>query len=240
VAANYKGALARAVSLSAWSEQGGSVAASPGSLATGTVAASSFVAGVATVTTPVYNFPAALAFSHLQPRGVAWVTPATIYLRAIETANASISSLRSPASSSVEGAVRILSGRLYVANIHGSELLPVPVKVSAQYWSGSNWESSSTDGASTVNPVGGVVLENCLGNLSACNSVATTANLTLYPQEPKTLVAGSYTFHFRAAGAGRTGSADFRLNNPAWLPSTQGRVRLGVSRSPLIYLREVF
>jgi hypothetical protein len=163
--------------------------------------------------------------------------------RADDGLSASISSVRSPASDSVEGAVRVVSGRLYVANIHGSELLPVPVKVTAQYWYADlvtqNWENSSTDSVSTVQPTG-IVLQDCLGNLSTCANATTIAALTLWPNTAQTLDGGSYTFHFRAAGAGRTGSAAFRLNNPAWLPSTLGKVRLGVSRSPLIYLREVF
>jgi MSHA biogenesis protein MshQ len=38
----------------------------------------------------------------------------------------------------------------------------------------------------------------------------------------------------------QTGSVNAIMNNPAWLPSTRGRIHYGTYRSPVLYMREVF
>jgi hypothetical protein len=181
-------------------------------------------------------------YSYLTPRANNWTTPTAIWLRAtssenLATSTATVSSARTPVTSTKEGAIEIVSGRLALGNPYGSELLKMPVRMEAQYFTaGQRWETSSGDSFSSVTP-GGISFANCLKNLgSPCKTSvlapATSANVTL--------AAGVGTFWLKAPGAGNTGSAEFRMANPAWLPTMVGRAVFGVYRSPLIYIREVY
>jgi MSHA biogenesis protein MshQ len=248
VAKNYQRDLARAVTLSSAVSNGGAAATPANGLlrsTTTTLPATAFSLGVGTSALPVSDLPN--PFVNTAPLALTATAPTTIYLRALDTD--AVTSLRSPAASSVEGAVRVVSGRLYVANIHGSELLPIPVKVAAQFWDGSNWQSSSTDNVSTVNPASSTITySSCSALLSPCDAAAVTAagaawRFTMYPTAIQTLTGGRYDlFTIRPTGKGRDGTIEFVMSNPVapWLPSTRAKITLGVSRSPLLYVREVF
>jgi uncharacterized repeat protein (TIGR01451 family) len=236
---NYSGALARPVTLAAFGSLGGALA-NPGAgvLSSSLVPAASFTAGAVTGA-PVYTLPN--PFINSAPRARNWSTPIALYLRAsaseaVAAGTLTITSLRGAAS--VEGGVMAISGRLSLDSPHGSELLKMPVRAEAQYWtSGGRWEPSSTDSVSTVQS-GGIAFANCTKGLGPpCPSTAilgVTANSLL------TLSSGTATFWLRPPGAGRNGSAEFQMNNPAWLPSSVGRAVFGVFKSPLIYQREVY
>jgi uncharacterized repeat protein (TIGR01451 family) len=233
---NYSGVLSRAISLAAYSASGaGTVNPASGTLTGNTIAAAASLTG-----SPVYTLPN--PFSYLTPRANNWTVPTAIWLRASASENlaastATVSSARSPVANTREGAIEIVSGRLSLGNPYGSELLKMPVRMEAQYFTAARrWETSSGDSFSNVSP-GGIVFANCLKNLgSPCKTTvlapATSASVTV--------ASGVGTFWLKAPGAGNTGSAEFRMSNPAWLPTTVGRAVFGIYKSPLIYVREIY
>ena len=239
---NYQGAFAREVTLSAWDAAGSIAVNNPpaapagASLSGNTVAASRFNDGVATVATPAYSLPN--PFSASAPRALDWVAPTTVHVRAQETADASVSSRR--AVGSVEGALRVVAGRLQVASMYGSELLNMPVPINAQYWTGGaagRWENSALDSVSVVTPSSAWLgFANCSGALAAnCGSALVPVSAA-----PFTLATGAGTVRLRAPGPGQSGSAEMTVNSTPWLPSTAGKVVFGLYKSRLDYIREVY
>jgi hypothetical protein len=250
---NYKGPLPRKITLAAFGAAGGT-AANPG-------------AGTLTVKYPGVDAPPASAddppmlmadyqlrapFNAAAPRANNWGKPATIYLRAYtgetvaiagdKTEVRTISSKRDPEPSS-EGGVQIVSGRLHLAHAFGSELLRLPVRINAQYWTGTAWENNGGDNKSAVTfridftscarklavPTGGGS-DNCQLDLLTATPAATL------------LKNGAGKLWLGAPGAGNVGSAWLKIkdNYPRWLPSTRARAVFGVRKSPLIYVREVY
>ena len=238
---NYDSAttLSRKVTLSAYDAAGGATVNPPGGnggLALNTILASAFSAGVGQVTnTPIYTFTTVPA------------APTSIFIRATDTDN--VTSLRGAAS--VEGGIMVVSGRMNIASKLGSELLPLPIPVTAQYWNGSSYATSSTDSVSNF--------------LVATSPATSTVNFSNYQNNlttavvsgsPETLSlsggAGSYTL---TAGSNKTGSVDMTI--PAvtgasclvvpvplgcYLPSNTARATFGVYTGPseFIYLRETY
>ena len=220
---NYQGAFARDVTLGAWNALGGATPNPFGALANNSIAAAAFSAGIATTATPTYTL------------ATASIAPTDIYLRAVDTD--SVTSLRSVPANSVEGGVKVVSGRVKIGNAHGSELLPLPLPVTVQYWNGTNWMTSTTDSTALV--AGNVSFSNCqkyLGNPSpACKPAVAVGAVTL--------ANGVGSIRLNAPGSGNNGSADLTLDTggwPAWLPSTTGRATFGVYKgnNEFIYLRE--
>jgi MSHA biogenesis protein MshQ len=241
VTQNYDGTLgySNAVTLSAWSTLGGTGIASsnpgPGTLTSNTIPASAFKLGVANTNTPVYTFASSPT------------TPTNIFIRAIDTVNANVSSRRTVPTTSVEGVLRIVSGRSKISNAYGSELLPLTLTVNVQLWNGISWMNSTTDGVTQFNtnlsPAGNIVptivtLPLALGNLSVVAPGLVT------------VAAGASTFTLNQPAV--TGSVVLRLNSPSYLftgsnnaaadPSIAGRATFGVySGNPnLIYQREAY
>jgi uncharacterized repeat protein (TIGR01451 family) len=183
-----------------------------------------------------------------------WGGPTLVYLRAsmLETirpsgsANPVITS-RTPANTwtpQYEDGLLVVAGRLLVPNVFGSDLLRLPVPLTAQYWNGTAWAASASDEtslvASSIRPVDG-----------GCRR--------FFAQDPKTglckpnpltvagtgavgLIHGKGTLVLQAPPRGTVGSVDLTLDSAdaPWLPSTQARVTFGLYKSPLIYLREVY
>ncbi|OGS88257.1 MAG: hypothetical protein A2061_06310, partial [Gallionellales bacterium GWA2_59_43] len=67
------------------------------------------------------------------------VAPTTIKIRADDAVNAAVTS-----SGSTEGTTEIRSGRIKLSNAHGSELLPLPLTATVQYYNGTYWITSAT------------------------------------------------------------------------------------------------
>jgi MSHA biogenesis protein MshQ len=231
---NYRDKLAHDVTLAAWSTEGGAVAAGPTGSVLGyapPVPAATFDSGVAGAR-PSYAFPTSYPATPL-------TAPTDIYLRATETGVTSdgVTSLRTSASSSIEAGIKVVSGRLHVANNYGSELLAVPVVVHAQYWDGTRFVNSSTDQKTSFASLD-VTRSNCKKNLISggnCKLVAITA-----PASPLT-VNGMIRLTMAAPGAGNTGSVDLNISGFDWLPSTTARIGLGIYKAtPVIYLREMY
>jgi uncharacterized repeat protein (TIGR01451 family) len=192
-----------------------------------------------------------------------WIAPTPIYLRAIlkdkiqawvigsspQTLTAPDLEVNSrvpataPAGTRYEDGLMVLSGRLYVPNVFGSDLLRLPVALTAQYWNGTAWAASQGDSASSV--AAGLMPRTCMrffaadGKSGACkpNPLTPIGSLPLQLQE------GKVVLKLQAPLRGTVGSVDFGVDNGdarVWLPSTVGRATFGLYRSPLIYLREVY
>jgi len=249
--ANYDGTantspnFAKPVTLTAWDAPGSTTtnnppAAPPGSsLGNGVIAAASFSQGttfLGTPATPIYTF------------GTTPTSPTDIYIRA---ADADATSLRVPANTSVEGGIKVVSGRIRISNALGSELLQLPIALTAQYYNAtSGWITSSTDSSSsfvvaTPPATSAVNFGNFQQNLTAISVVGSPQTVTLSSG------AGGYTL--AAPGSGNKGSVDMSI--PAvtgasclvapiplgcYLPSSTARATFGVYKgaSEFIYLRE--
>ena len=226
--ANYRGPFARAVTLS---DAAGSVA---GSFSANLIAAGSFVGGVATAA-PVYSFAA--------PR----TAPLTLQLRASdgEAGSAGFG----------EGSAPLRSGRLYLQNAHGSELLALPVPLTAQFWTGSSYATNSADSCTAL-PTSSIPMGNYQKLLNACET-------RLSPVASISFVAGKASgsgLLLSRPGANNSGSVDLTFNvgatasgttcvgalaipataaNLPWFGPNQGaRATFGVFKSPIIYSRE--
>jgi MSHA biogenesis protein MshQ len=230
---NYDGTLgfSKNVTLSAWNALGSSTAAVGGTLGNYTIPAASFKSGTTATTggtpaTPVYTF------------NTAPTAPTDIYLRATDAD--SVTSLRSSPSSSTEGGVKVVNGRTRISNAYGSELLPLTVAVTAQYWNAtSGWVTSSTDSVSSF-LTANLIYSNCK-KLMASSSWPTTCPPPTSPS-PVSVVfnAGTGNFILSAPGAGKTGSVDMNINLPGYLPSTTARATFGVYKGSkeFIFQRE--
>jgi uncharacterized repeat protein (TIGR01451 family) len=192
-----------------------------------------------------------------------WIGPTLIYLRATQkdvvqtwltgsspqtltTADLEVNS-RLPANAVAgtryEDGLMVLSGRLFVPNVFGSDLLRLPVQLTAQYWNGMSWAPSDRDNSSIV--AASIVPQSCMkffaadGKSGACKANPLAPAVAL----PLQLAAGKAVLKLQAPTRGTVGSVDFSVDNGAakdWLPSTIGRATFGLYRSPLIYLREVY
>jgi MSHA biogenesis protein MshQ len=158
------------------------------------------------------------------------------------------------------GNTEIRYGRIALSNAHGSELLDLPVTMTAQYWNGSwirNMEDTSTSGVTLaltdVTPTDGLVpSETCVfdsGNPGVSGIGCSTAGIA--PKrfiEPP--VGADFRLWLKAPGAGNWGALNLTATVPAWLRfnwkgagdvNPSARVTFGVNaakKSPIIYLRE--
>lgn len=222
---NYDNPLgfSKAVTLTAWDALGSTATQNPpgtAALANDTVAATAFGAGAATTAIPTYTF------------ATTPTAPTDIYMRAIDTDTAS--SLRAIPASSVEGGVKVVSGRVKIGNAHGSELLSLPMTATVQYYNGTNWLTSATDSVTSFNSN----LSTAGGNLVAAIVDGLGGGVAVSSPGTSAVVAGVRTF--RLAAPGVRGSANISLNAPGYLPSTTGRATFGVYKgaNEFIYLRE--
>jgi len=126
-------------------------------------------------------------------------------------------------------------GRIKLSNAYGSELLPLPIAVTAQYWNGLNYVTNLTDSLSSFAATN-VVFITYQPNLTAAN----------YPNSGATSVTpASVAFSkgdasYLLANPGITGSVDMKTNAPTYLPSNTARATFGVYKGSdeFIYRRE--
>ena len=227
--ANYQGAFAKAVTLSPVASVGGAAIATAtpgGTLSANAALAVDFVAGTNAVTMarPVFTF------------ATVPTVPTDVYVRAGDTDV--VSSLRAPAAGSVEGGVKVVSGRIRIPNIYGSELLPLPMTATVQYYNSSlYWRTSTTDNASSFDSHLFIDLATTpTYNLVASIVSGLGSGVVVSSPGAAPVVAGVRTFTLAAPLL--RGSADISLNAPTYLPSVAGRATFGIYKSPLIYRRE--
>jgi len=233
---NYHSAygLSNNVTLSAWDALGSVVTQNPGSgaLANTTLASTAFNSGVGLTNTQAYTF------------ATSPTSPTDIFLRAVDAVNTSVTSRRATPATSVEGGVKVVSGKVKISNANGSELLPLPLTATVQYWNNTSWLASTTDSITQFNTnlstAGGNIVSTIVNGLGSGVSVATPGMVTV--------AAGATTFTLNKPGV--VGSTDISLNAPSYLlgssngagvnPSKAGRATFGVYKGPneFIYLRE--
>ncbi len=183
---NYAGNYARNVTLSAWDTAGGTGTQNPfGALTNNSIANTVFGLGIATTTSnrPIYTL------------STTQTAPTDIYIRADEPVGADgVSSRRTtnPTTTSVEGGVKVLNGRIKVSNAYGSELLPLTLTATAQYYTATGWVNSLTDGVTRL-------------ALTYAGTLTPTPLVTLNPASG-VISGGSLTISIAAPGAGRAGT----------------------------------
>jgi MSHA biogenesis protein MshQ len=227
--------LANGVAISAWDALGSLVAPSgAGALANTTLASAAFVSGVGLTNTQAYTFDSSIT------------APSDIFLRAVDSVNSSVTSRRAVPANSVEGGVKVVSGKLAIPNAYGSELLPMPLTATVQYWNNTDWVTSATDDVTqfdtNLSTSGGNLVVNILNGLGGGLSVASPGVVTV--------MGGASTFTLNAPSV--TGNADISLNAPNYLlagnngaglnPSNPARVTFGIFKGSdkMIYMREVY
>jgi MSHA biogenesis protein MshQ len=191
------------------------------------------------------RYTLASPFKTNAPRLRDWTKPTAVYLRAsvrqpvVKDKTGAIDNDYEVTSKDIpaEGGVMVVNGRLQLANAFGSELLKLPVRMSAQYWTGAAWENNIEDSSSVIGK--NLQFSDCKKRLVGSG---TPCNLALLKTaaEPAALAKGAGTIWLAAPGAGNAGSALLQAGDPPWLPSTQARAVFGIYKSPLIYIREVY
>jgi MSHA biogenesis protein MshQ len=228
---NYDGSfgLSKQVTLSAWNAPGSTTTQNPGggALSSNTVPAASFTSGattpLGTPATPIYTF------------GTVPTAPTDIYIRAADA---------DATSSANEQGVKVVSGRIDISNANGSELLDLPINVTAQFWNGTSYVTSITDSVSSFTTASG-------GNLAFSNCHPLRPTMTALPYcPPATYPApssvvftnGAASFTLAKPGSGNTGSVDLSVTGIPYLPSDAARATFGVynSNSNFIYMQEQY
>jgi hypothetical protein len=160
--------------------------------------------------------------------------------------NRTVSSRRTEAEDiSVENGVMVLAGRLNVGSAQGVSSARTPMRLQAEYWTGTAWVAQNALEGTAVDPAQANI-SRCLLGLRRAGSALddpNNCNLALVGTAntgPINLTRGAGLFWFRAPGAGRNGSARVEMRGIPWLPSTRGRISFGAARRPLIYVRETY
>lgn len=130
-------------------------------------------------------------------------------------------------------------GRMKISNAHGSELLPLPITMTAQYWDGTAYVTNTLDNSSSFPATlgaTGVVDSNYQKNLN----LGETSVIT--PPASVVFVNGVAGYRLAAPGANNNGSVDMTVNAlSAYLPvGSAARATFGVYKgaNQFIYQRE--
>lgn len=191
--------------------------AGAGSLAVASVSA--FSSGILTEVAEKYVFTATPT------------SPTNIFIQASDGEASSRRSVN-PTTTSIEGGVRVVSGRIKIPNVYGSERLQLPLTVTVQYFDGSYWVTSLTDSVTSFN----TNLTTAGGNLVATIKTGLGSGVTVVSPGAATVLAGVRTFTLAAPLV--SGSVELSLNAPTFLPNAGARATFGVFKSPIIYRRE--
>ena len=219
---NYTNSFSKASTLSAWSAKGGAVANPGGGAMAGTSMASSlFINGIASTTTPSYGV--------VSP---GLLSPTDVYIRASE--NSGGDGVTSLQASSVEAGLKIASGRINMKNVLGSQLLPLLLPVTVQFYNGTDWITSATDNTMTFNSA-----LSPTGNVSATWVAGPTNCVSVKNPATAAVASGLRTLSLLANGA--CGYNISLTGTPSYLPITPSvgaRATFGLFKSPLVYRRE--
>lgn len=145
-------------------------------------------------------------------------------------------------------------GKLMLHNAHGSELLPLPMQLEAQYWNGTAYVRNTADNCTAI-PLLSVVLKGYKRNLNACETRLSAG---------AAMNRGVLGLLLSAPGVGNTGSVDVEVNlgantsgdktctSPLEVPAIDGvlpwfgsvdplaRATFGIYKTPVVYMRESF
>ena len=116
-------------------------------------------------------------------------------------------------------------GRIAINNAHGSELVPLPVTIQAEYFNGANWQVNTADQCTTLNLTTDIRLRNTETTSNAWQAGNTTMTIasgtstaSLINNNP--LVAGNATLTLAAPGEDNQGYVEIGSNiaaNYDWL-----------------------
>jgi uncharacterized repeat protein (TIGR01451 family) len=193
------------------------------------------------------SYSLAFPFNSSDPHANNWTKPTPVYLRAffklnvVKDSKDTIEKVVTSKDVAAEGGIMVVQGRLQLANAFGSELLKLPVRMNAQYWSGTLWDNNSGDNISII-PADKVLRNPCQKALALKGSTDCNLDLVKLAAEPGALKDGAGAIVLAAPGRRNTGSAWLQVNaeNLSYLPSTRARAVFGIYKSPLIYIREVY
>ena len=156
------------------------------------------------------------------------------------------------------------SGRIALQNASGSELLDLPMPMTAQYWNGTAWVTNTDDACTTGLGLNGAkpnladatnTLTNLyaydIGTLVHSGSIGTVNDITAnrFSQPPS---AGNFNLNFQAPGSGHTGIMGITATNvPSYLqynwtglgnagPSANATFGIYTGNKNFIYLRELY
>ncbi|MBQ5947593.1 DUF6701 domain-containing protein [Massilia sp. ST3] len=183
-----------------------------------------------------------------------WPSPTAVYLRAEaselrgdnsavnKVKGVTLSSVQSDIDQSIEDGIMVVTGRVEVANVFGSERLNTRIPLQAQFWTGTAWAPTSTYADPAVLDVSQVRFSSCTRSLKVAGMSGTANCIALDSASAGALplTGGRAEYKIAPIGANRQGSVFVNLASPAWLPSTFGQVTFGQYRSPVIYVREVY
>ena len=140
---------------------------------------------------------------------------------------------------SVEGGVKVVSGQVRVASAYGSELLPLPMAATVQYFNAAGaWVTSTTDSASLTG--GATEITLAVSYPLVKNGVTTTSTTAPTPSGSTRVEKGNLNFVLGKPSGGGTGTADINPTVPGYLPLFPGRATFGVYKTPLIFRREIY
>lgn len=100
-------------------------------------------------------------------------------------------------------------GRLRLANAMGSERLPLPVRLTAQYWNGAGWATNTDDHCTPLTAPTLTFFSQTADNRLASGETTASFNATL--------VAGNGNLRFSAPGVGNFGYMNVSAPAPDWL-----------------------
>lgn len=136
------------------------------------------------------------------------------------------------------GTTEMRFGRMKLANAHGSELLPLPIAVTAQYWNGTAYVTNTLDDLTSFPAILGVT---GVSDSNYQKNLASGETAVIAPPASVVFVNGVAGYRLSAPGAGNNGSLDMNVNVYPYLPSpTPSRATFGVYKgaNEFIYQRE--
>lgn len=237
---NYNGNWMRPITLSSVAAEGGTQA-TPEALKNGATLSPNYAVG-----TP---------YSASKPATTAWTAPTPIYIRATSTETlgngqqAKVTSYRPDPDDAIEGGIMIVNGRLNVGSTQGTNTQQTALPLQAQYWDGKSWINHAKSPDTTFAPDS--TFTACRRDLKASGKAEPASGDTASANCDAAIVkagtpgtvalsGGRGIYKLAAPGAGRAGSLWVEVDGPPWLPGTRGRVNFSSTRSPMIYLREVY
>ncbi|MDO9268958.1 MAG: hypothetical protein Q7T96_07595 [Methylobacter sp.] len=139
------------------------------------------------------------------------------------------------------GTTQLMFGRLSLQNANGSELLALPVPLTAEIWNGISWINNEVDNCTDLT----VPTSESGLTLNLASSGTTAATLS------KPLLSGNADLSLAAPGATHTGYVDITINSPDWLdfdwkgegdtdPTARATFGIYKGNSKFIYIRELY
>ncbi|MBU1982618.1 MAG: DUF11 domain-containing protein [Gammaproteobacteria bacterium] len=131
------------------------------------------------------------------------------------------------------GRTEVRYGRIKVSNVYGSQLLPLTVTTTAQYFTAAGWLTSATD---SVTPL------TVAASYNVVKGATVTGTTTPAPTGVTSLLNGMRNIQLGRPTAGGNGRATIAPVAPVYLPVTNGTATFGVYRgnNEFIYQREAY